>query len=157
MSFSQRHCGSVRCILPSIHSFPLYLQHTKALRALVYLRMQRSQFYDFISTGMNMILIFRVADGRDDWPHRNLTSSGISGGRPHCDVCGWTEVSLSLCILYRLEVINLVFPHMILLARALFAVLAYLRDWLTVLAAIQGMYWLFLLFNSQSSNKFASV
>jgi len=56
-----------------------------------------------------------------------------------------------------LEVITLVFPLMILFARALFAVLTYLRDWLTVFAAMQGMYWPFLLFNFQGSNKFAPV
>ena len=30
--------------------------------------------------------------------HGNLTPMWFSQSRPHCDVCGWTEVSLSLCI-----------------------------------------------------------
>lgn len=30
--------------------------------------------------------------------HGNLTPMWFSQSRPHCDVCGWAEVSLSLCI-----------------------------------------------------------
>ena len=88
---------------------------------------------------------FRQRDG--NLSHESLAPAGFSCGRPHCDVCGWTEVSLYPETVIAHCSCHAAFRNFSFIARSLCEVMAHRSCMLTVLPISQGRYLIDLLFS----------
>ena len=87
----------------------------------------------------------RQRDG--DLSHESSAPAGFSCGRPHCDVCGWTEVSLYPETVIAHCSCHAAFRNFSLIAHSRGEVMAHWSCMLTVLPISQGKYLIDLLFS----------